>query len=59
VFTVQAYQSFQYVVPRGGILPLFYTPCSLSTELLITWCRAAEFFSASGAALSQEVQTVK
>jgi hypothetical protein len=27
--------------------------------LLSTWCRAAAFFSASGAALSQEVPTVK
>jgi hypothetical protein len=35
VFIVQAYQTSQYVVPRGGI------------------------FSASGAALSQEVPTVK
>jgi hypothetical protein len=26
-----------------------------STELLNAWCRAATFFSASGAALSQEV----
>jgi hypothetical protein len=26
-----------------------------STELLSTWCRAAAFFSASGAPLSQEV----
>jgi hypothetical protein len=29
-----------------------------STELLSTWCRAAAFFSANGAALSQEVPTV-
>jgi hypothetical protein len=36
VFIVQAYQTSQYVVPRGGI-----------------------FFSASVAALSQEVPTVK
>jgi hypothetical protein len=28
-------------------------------RLLSTWCRAAAFFSASGAALSQEVPTVK
>jgi hypothetical protein len=35
VFNVQAYQTSQYVVPRGGI------------------------FSAGGAALSQEIPTVK
>jgi hypothetical protein len=38
-----------------------YTRCSLCrlVSLLGTRCRAAEFFSASGAALSQEVPTVK
>jgi hypothetical protein len=37
-----------------------YTRCSLwkLIRLLSTWCHAAEFFSASGAALSQEVPTV-
>jgi hypothetical protein len=30
-----------------------------STELLSTWCRAVEFFSASGAALSQEAANGK
>jgi hypothetical protein len=62
VFTVQAYQTSQYVVPRGGIFSfVLYTVFifQTSTELLSTWCREAEFFSASGAALSQEVPTVK
>jgi hypothetical protein len=61
VFIVQAYQISQYVVPRGGIIPLIYTPCSSCRliRLLSTWCRAAAFFSASGAALSQEVAMVK
>jgi hypothetical protein len=36
VFGIQAYQTSQYVLPRGDI-----------------------FFSASGAALSQEIPTVK
>jgi hypothetical protein len=37
------------------------TRCSLCRliRVLSTWCRAAAFFSASGAALSQEVPTVK
>jgi hypothetical protein len=37
------------------------TRCSMCRliRLLSTWCRAAAFFSASGAALSQEVPTVK
>jgi hypothetical protein len=37
------------------------TQCSLCRliRLLSTWCRAAAFFSASGATLSQEVPTVK
>jgi hypothetical protein len=61
MFIAQAYRTPQYVVPRGGIFSLFYTAC-LSCRLirlLSTWCHAAEFFSASGAALSQEVPTVK
>jgi hypothetical protein len=33
------------------IVQAYQTP----TEILDTWCRAAAFFSASGAALSQEV----
>jgi hypothetical protein len=38
-----------------------YTWCSLCRliRLLSTWCRVAAFFSASGAALSQEVPAVK
>jgi hypothetical protein len=38
-------------------MELVYTRCSLCRliRLLSTWCRAAEFLSASGAALSQEV----
>jgi hypothetical protein len=38
-----------------------FTRCSLCRllRLLSTWCHAAAFFSASGAALSQEVPTVK
>jgi hypothetical protein len=38
--------------------PDWNTRCSLCT-LLSTWCRAAAFFSASGAALSQEIPTLK
>jgi hypothetical protein len=38
-----------------------YTRCSLCRliRLLSTWCRAAAFFSAIGAALSEEDPTVK
>jgi hypothetical protein len=38
-----------------------HTGCSLCRliRLLSTWCRAAAFFSASGAALSQEIPTAK
>jgi hypothetical protein len=61
VFIVQAYQTSQYVVPRGGVFLVQYTRCSLCRliRFLSTWCRAAAFFSASGAALSQEIPTVK
>jgi hypothetical protein len=56
---MQAYQTC--VVPCGGIFLLFYTPCLLCRliELLSAMCGSAAFFSASGAALSQEVPTVK
>jgi hypothetical protein len=49
------------VVPRGGTFLVQYTWCSLCRiiRLLSTWCRAAAFFSASAAALSQEIPTVK
>jgi hypothetical protein len=61
VVIVQAYQTSQYVVRRGGIFLVQYTRFSLCRliTILSTWCRAAAFFSASGAALSQEVPTVK
>jgi hypothetical protein len=61
VFIVQAYHTSQYVVPRGGIFLFQYTRSSLYRliRLLSTWCRAAEFFSATGAALSQEIPAVK
>jgi hypothetical protein len=61
VFTVQAYQTSQYVVSRGGIFLVQYTRCSLCRliRLLSTWCRAAAFFLASDAALSHEIPTVK
>jgi hypothetical protein len=36
-------------VHRAGLSDFFYS----------TWCRAGECFSASGAALSQEIPTVK
>jgi hypothetical protein len=53
VFLVQAYQTSQYAVPRGAIFPVQYTRCSLFRLIILlsTWCRAAAFFSASGAAL--------
>jgi hypothetical protein len=50
VFIVQAYQTSQYVVLRGGIFLVQYTRCSLC-RLISTWCRAVALFSASGAAL--------
>jgi hypothetical protein len=61
VFIVQAYQTSRYVVPRGGIFLVQYTRCSLCRLIrhLSAWCRAAAFFSASGAALSQLIPTVK
>jgi hypothetical protein len=61
VFIVQAYQTFQYMVPHGGIFLVQYTRRSLCglIRLLSTWCRAAEFFSASGTALSLEIPTAK
>jgi hypothetical protein len=61
VFTVHAYQTYQHAVSRGGIFLVQYTRCSLCRliRLLSKWCREAAFFSASGAALPQEIPTVK
>jgi hypothetical protein len=61
LFIVQAYQTSQYMVPRGGIFLVQYTTCSLCrlTRLLSTWCRAGAFFSASGAALSDGKMNVQ
>jgi hypothetical protein len=61
MFIVQAYQTSQYVVSRGGIFLVQYARCSLCRliRLLSTWCRAEAFFSASGAAISQEIPMVK
>jgi hypothetical protein len=61
LFIVQAYQTSQHVVWHGGIFLVQYTRCSLCRliRLLSTLCRAAPFFSASDAALSQEIPTVK
>jgi hypothetical protein len=41
-------------------VPFEYNRCSLCRliRLLSTWCRAAAFFSASGATPSQEIPTV-
>jgi hypothetical protein len=54
---------FRHISSRN-MIPLniyIYIRCSLCRliRLLSTWCRAAAFFSASAAALSQEVPTVK
>jgi hypothetical protein len=61
VFIVQAYQTSQYVLLHGGIFLVQYTWCSLRRliRLLSTCCRTAAFFTASGAALSQEIPTAK
>jgi hypothetical protein len=52
----QANQTSQYVVRRGCIFLVQYTRCSLCRliRLLSTWCRAATFFSASGASTLAE-----
>jgi hypothetical protein len=61
VFIVQAYQTSQYVLPCGGIFLGKWRSSFVgsSDRLLNTWCCAAAFFSASGAAISQETATVK
>jgi hypothetical protein len=61
VFIVQASQISQYVVSRGGIFLVQYTRCSFCRfiRLLSMWCCAVAFFSAGGAALSQEITMVK
>jgi hypothetical protein len=47
--------AFSFVLYTVFIVQAYQT----STEHLSTWCRAAAFFSASGAALSQEIPMVK
>jgi hypothetical protein len=61
MFTVQAYQTSQYVVPRSGIFLAQYTWC-----LIVQAYQTSQYvvprggiFLASGAALSQEIPTVK
>jgi hypothetical protein len=61
LFIVKAYQTSQYMVPCGGIF-LGKWRSSLagsSDRLLSTWCHAAAFFLAGGAAILQEVPKVK
>jgi hypothetical protein len=61
VFTVQALSDFSVCgAARRHFSFVLYTVLTVqayqrSTELLSTWCRAAAFFSASDAALLQEV----
>jgi hypothetical protein len=49
VFIVQAYQTSQYVMPRGGIFLFQCIRCSLCRliRLLSTWCPAAAYFSSN------------